>query len=44
MGIASAFNSTVEVLVEANGIVSPSLIHPGNVLSIPVTAGDEERR
>ena len=44
MGIAAAFSSTVEVLVEANGIVSPSLIHPGNVLSIPVTAGDEERR
>ena len=44
MGIAAAFSSTVEVLVEANGIVSPSLIHPGNVLSIPVTAGGEERR
>ena len=44
MGIAFTFSSTVEALVEANGIVSPSLIHPGNVLSIPVTAGDEERR
>jgi LysM repeat protein len=44
MGIAAAFSSTVEILVEANGIVSPSLIHPGNVLSIPVTAGGEERR
>ena len=44
VGIAAAFSSTVEILVEANGIVSPSLIHPVNVLSIPVTAGGEERR
>jgi len=38
-GIASAFSSTVKTLVEANGIVSPTLIRPGDVLSIPVTRG-----
>jgi LysM repeat protein len=34
-GIAARFGTTVQELVELNGIADPSLIFPGQVLTLP---------
>lgn len=41
--IAARFGVTVEELVRANGIADPSLIHVGQVLTIPQAEEDSER-
>lgn len=38
--IATQFNTTIDAIVELNGITNPRLIQPGQVLRIPAAAGE----
>ncbi|MCA9821589.1 MAG: LysM peptidoglycan-binding domain-containing protein [Dehalococcoidia bacterium] len=39
--IAGLYGTTVQALVDANGIADPNLIYPGQVLIIPGAAGSQ---
>ena len=38
--IATQFNTTIDAIIELNGITNPRLIQPGKVLRIPAAAGE----